>query len=78
MAGADQGRIVRGKGVGGLRPPSGRGPASRRAPVERLAWSPEGGFASGQMGSPVAQEEQKAERWLVGRVAARVWPGEDR
>jgi 5-methyltetrahydropteroyltriglutamate--homocysteine methyltransferase len=47
--------------------------ASRHIPLERLALSPQCGFASGEAGNPLTPEEQEAKLRLVGRVAARVW-----
>jgi 5-methyltetrahydropteroyltriglutamate--homocysteine methyltransferase len=48
--------------------------ASRLVPLERLAVSPQCGFASGEAGNPLAPEEQEAKLRLVAQVARRVWP----
>jgi 5-methyltetrahydropteroyltriglutamate--homocysteine methyltransferase len=48
--------------------------ASRLVPLERLALSPQCGFASGEAGNPLTHEEQAAKLRLVGEVARRVWP----
>jgi 5-methyltetrahydropteroyltriglutamate--homocysteine methyltransferase len=47
--------------------------ASRQVPLERLALSPQCGFASGEAGNPLTPEEQQAKLTLVGQVARRVW-----
>ena len=44
-------------------------------PLERLAVSPQCGFASGEAGNPLAAAEQEAKLRLVARVARRVWAG---
>ncbi|HET9489317.1 MAG TPA: cobalamin-independent methionine synthase II family protein [Methylomirabilota bacterium] len=43
--------------------------------LERLALSPQCGFASGEAGNPLTPAEQEAKLRLVGRVARRVWAG---
>ena len=48
--------------------------AARLVPLERLALSPQCGFASGEAGNPLTPEEQEAKLRLVGTVARRVWP----
>jgi len=48
--------------------------ATRYLPLERLALSPQCGFASGEAGNPLTLEEQEAKLRLIGRLAARVWP----
>ena len=48
--------------------------ASRHIPIERLAVSPQCGFASGEAGNPLTPEEQEAKLRLVGRMARQVWP----
>ena len=47
--------------------------ASRYVPLERLALSPQCGFASTMAGNQISQEEQRAKLELVGRVARSVW-----
>ena len=47
--------------------------ASRFVPLERLALSPQCGFASTMEGNRLTVEEQRAKLSLVGRVAAAVW-----
>ena len=47
--------------------------ASRLVPLERLALSPQCGFASTMEGNRLSVEEQRAKLSLVGRVAAAVW-----
>jgi len=44
-------------------------------PLERLALSPQCGFASGEAGNPLTPEEQEAKLRLIGQLAARVWRG---
>jgi 5-methyltetrahydropteroyltriglutamate--homocysteine methyltransferase len=46
--------------------------ASRYVPLERLAVSPQCGFASGVIGA-MTSDEQKAKLELIGDVARRVW-----
>jgi 5-methyltetrahydropteroyltriglutamate--homocysteine methyltransferase len=48
--------------------------ASRIVPLERLALSPQCGFASGEAGNPLTPAEQEAKLRLVGGLARRVWP----
>ncbi len=48
--------------------------ATRYIPLERLALSPQCGFASGELGNPLTLDEQEAKLRLVGQVAQRVWP----
>ena len=48
--------------------------AAREVPLERLALSPQCGFASGEAGNPLTPAEQEAKLRLVGTVARRVWP----
>jgi 5-methyltetrahydropteroyltriglutamate--homocysteine methyltransferase len=48
--------------------------AARRVPLERLALSPQCGFASGEAGNPLTPAEQEAKLRLVGSVARTVWP----
>jgi len=43
-------------------------------PLERLALSPQCGFASGEYATTMTHAEQEAKLRLVGRVAAKVWP----
>ena len=47
--------------------------ASRHVPLERLALSPQCGFASTMEGNRISREDQKRKLELVGRVAAAVW-----
>ncbi len=47
--------------------------ATRYVPLERLAVSPQCGFASGEAGNPLTPEEQAAKLGLIGEVARRVW-----
>jgi 5-methyltetrahydropteroyltriglutamate--homocysteine methyltransferase len=47
--------------------------ASRYVPLERLAVSPQCGFASGEAGNPLTPAEQEAKLHLVAQVAQRVW-----
>jgi 5-methyltetrahydropteroyltriglutamate--homocysteine methyltransferase len=48
--------------------------AARQVPLERLALSPQCGFASGEAGNPLTPAEQEAKLRLVGSVARTVWP----
>jgi len=48
--------------------------ATRHVPVDRLALSPQCGFASGEAGNPLTADQQAAKLRLVGDVARRVWP----
>ena len=48
--------------------------ATKYVPLERLALSPQCGFASGEAGNPLTPEEQEAKLRRVGEVARRVWP----
>ena len=47
--------------------------ASGYVPLERLALSPQCGFASTLAGSPVDADTQRRKLETVGRVAAQVW-----
>ncbi|HSE93377.1 MAG TPA: cobalamin-independent methionine synthase II family protein [Methylomirabilota bacterium] len=47
--------------------------ATRHVPLERLAVSPQCGFASGEAGNPLTPAEQEAKLRRVGEVARRVW-----
>ena len=47
--------------------------AARQIPLERLAVSPQCGFASTVAGNPVTQDTQKAKLALVQETARRVW-----
>jgi 5-methyltetrahydropteroyltriglutamate--homocysteine methyltransferase len=49
--------------------------AAAYVPLERLALSPQCGFASGEYATTMTHAEQAAKLDLVGRVAARVWRG---
>jgi 5-methyltetrahydropteroyltriglutamate--homocysteine methyltransferase len=48
--------------------------AARRIPLDRLALSPQCGFASGEAGNPLTPTQQAAKLRQVGAVARRVWP----
>ncbi len=43
-------------------------------PLERLALSPQGEFASVETGNPLTPEEQEAKLRLVIQMARGVWP----
>jgi 5-methyltetrahydropteroyltriglutamate--homocysteine methyltransferase len=47
--------------------------ASRIVPLDRLAVSPQCGFASGEAGNPLTSDEQAAKLRAVAEVARRVW-----
>jgi 5-methyltetrahydropteroyltriglutamate--homocysteine methyltransferase len=47
--------------------------ATQYLPLERLAVSPQCGFASGEAGNPLTPEQQAAKLQLVAQVARRVW-----
>jgi methionine synthase II (cobalamin-independent) len=47
--------------------------AKQHVPLERLAISPQCGFASGEIARTMTLEEQAAKLRLVGDVARRVW-----
>jgi 5-methyltetrahydropteroyltriglutamate--homocysteine methyltransferase len=47
--------------------------AAHYIPLERLALSPQCGFASGEAGNPLTPEEQAAKLRRVAQVARRVW-----
>jgi 5-methyltetrahydropteroyltriglutamate--homocysteine methyltransferase len=47
--------------------------AAKHVPLERLAVSPQCGFASGEAGNPLTAAEQEAKLRRVGEVARRVW-----
>jgi 5-methyltetrahydropteroyltriglutamate--homocysteine methyltransferase len=47
--------------------------ASRYVPLERLAVSPQCGFASGEISRVMTLQEQEAKLRLIGDVARRVW-----
>ena len=47
--------------------------ATRYISLERLALSPQCGFASGEAGNPLTPEEQEAKLRLVAQVARRIW-----
>ena len=48
--------------------------AARRVPLERLALSPQCGFASGEAGNPLTPSQQEAKLRRVATIARRVWP----
>ncbi len=48
--------------------------AARHVPLERLALSPQCGFASGEAGNPLTAEQQEAKLRRVAEIARRVWP----
>jgi methionine synthase II (cobalamin-independent) len=47
--------------------------ATRYVPLERLAISPQCGFASGEIARTMTLEEQEAKLRLIGEVARRIW-----
>jgi 5-methyltetrahydropteroyltriglutamate--homocysteine methyltransferase len=47
--------------------------ASRFVPLERLALSPQCGFASTMEGNRITPDDQRRKLELVGRVAKSVW-----
>jgi 5-methyltetrahydropteroyltriglutamate--homocysteine methyltransferase len=47
--------------------------ATQYIPLERLALSPQCGFASGEAGNPLTPADQEAKLRLVAQVAQRVW-----
>ena len=47
--------------------------ATQYIPLERLALSPQCGFASGEAGNPLTPEQQAAKLQRVAQVARRVW-----
>jgi 5-methyltetrahydropteroyltriglutamate--homocysteine methyltransferase len=47
--------------------------AAEYVPLERLAVSPQCGFASGEIARTMTLEEQEAKLRLVGEVASRIW-----
>jgi len=49
--------------------------AARQVPLERLALSPQCGFASGEAGNPLTPPQQEAKLRRVATIARRVWPG---
>ena len=51
------------------------GEAARLLPLERLAVSPQCGFASGEAGNPLTPPQQAAKLRRVGEIARRVWGG---
>lgn len=46
---------------------------TRYVPLDRLALSPQCGFASGEAGNPLTPEQQEAKLRRVGEVARTVW-----
>jgi methionine synthase II (cobalamin-independent) len=48
--------------------------ATKLVPLERLALSPQCGFASGEAGNPLTPAEQEAKLRRVGEVARTIWP----
>jgi 5-methyltetrahydropteroyltriglutamate--homocysteine methyltransferase len=48
--------------------------AARYVPLQRLALSPQCGFASGEYATTMTHAEQEAKLRLVGSVAKKVWP----
>jgi 5-methyltetrahydropteroyltriglutamate--homocysteine methyltransferase len=48
--------------------------ATRHISLDRLAVSPQCGFASGEAGNPLTPKEQEAKLRAVGEVARKVWP----
>ena len=49
--------------------------ASRYVPLDRLALSPQCGFASGATAHTMTLDEQAAKLHLIGRVARTIWGG---
>jgi len=47
--------------------------ATQYIPLERLALSPQCGFASGEAGNPLTPEQQTAKLHLVSQIARQVW-----
>ena len=47
--------------------------ASRIVPLERLALSPQCGFASTHEGNAISEDEQRQKLELVARVARQTW-----
>ena len=47
--------------------------ATQYLPLERLALSPQCGFASGEAGNPLTVAEQEAKLRLVAQTARRIW-----
>jgi methionine synthase II (cobalamin-independent) len=47
--------------------------ATRYVPLDRLALSPQCGFASGEISRTMTPEQQEAKLRLVGEVARRIW-----
>jgi 5-methyltetrahydropteroyltriglutamate--homocysteine methyltransferase len=48
--------------------------AAKYVPLERLALSPQCGFASGEAGNPLTIAEEEAKLRRIGEIARRVWP----
>jgi len=48
--------------------------AAEFVPLERLALSPQCGFASGEYADTMTHAQQEAKLRLVGSVARKVWP----
>jgi 5-methyltetrahydropteroyltriglutamate--homocysteine methyltransferase len=48
--------------------------AARQVPLERLALSPQCGFASGEAGNPLTPAQQEAKLRRGATIARRVWP----
>ncbi|PWU24233.1 MAG: methionine synthase [Candidatus Rokuibacteriota bacterium] len=48
--------------------------ATQYIPLDRLAVSPQCGFASGEAGNPLTLEQQEAKLRLIGQLARRIWP----
>jgi methionine synthase II (cobalamin-independent) len=48
--------------------------ATRYVPLDRLAVSPQCGFASGEAGNPLSPEQQEAKLRRVVEVARHIWP----
>ena len=47
--------------------------ATKYVPLERLALSPQCGFASGEFADTMTIPQEKAKLELIGRVARKVW-----
>ena len=57
----------------GVRVAGEAGKPDTYVPLDRLALSPQCGFASGEAGNPVTPAQQEAKLRLVSQVARKVW-----
>ena len=48
--------------------------AAKIVPLERLALSPQCGFASGEYADTMTEAQQEAKLRMIGQVARKVWP----